>query len=285
MATSDHQRSPVHPPGGKRRDTKSTPTPKVGITSPPPPADIGKPRLPMSTGAAAANTTETAATTHLPGGPAEQPKSYKDAVKSKPAKPAPPPLRGKARQKVKTEKPVRARGPVIAPRAVRKPKAGDISDDEFGKEVEKEAPELFASLREQDIANDGTGWFSVEMCATPSPDWVKGSKEGGKAPDLDDYQTLKQLTDVLASAAACGSDQSIKLDKLKTQKVEGNSVPLTFLPWNPPARRRCSTSRNHKGAPVSKGTTLPFFNLSRAILVRDSKSPWPICLLLSRTTT
>jgi len=229
MANSDHQRSPVNPSGGKRQDTKTTPTPKVGITTPPPLANIGKPRLPMSTGAAA-NTTATAATpAHLPGGPAEQPKSYKDAVKNKPAKPAPPPPRGKASQKVKTEKPVRARGPVIAPRAVRKPKAGDISDDEFGKEIEKEAPELFASLREQDIADDGTGWFSVEMCATPSPDWVKGSKEGGKAPDLDDYRTLKQLTDVLASAAACGSDQSIKLDKLKTQKVEDNARPLYFF--------------------------------------------------------
>jgi predicted DNA-binding protein (UPF0251 family) len=111
---------------------------------------------------------------------------------------------------------------------VRKPKAGDISDDEFGKELEKEAPELFASLREQDTVADGTGWFSVEMCATPSPDWIKGSKAAGKSPDLDDYQVLKQLTDMLASAAACGSDQSIKLDKLKAQKVEGNAR-LTFI--------------------------------------------------------
>ena len=259
MATSDHQRSPVHPPGGKRRDTKSTPTPKVGISSPPPPANIGKPRLPMSAGAAAANTTETAATSHLPGGPAEQPKSYKDAVKSKPAKPAPPPPRGKARQKVKTEKPVRARGPVIAPRAVRKPKAGDISDDEFGKEVEKEAPELFASLREQDIANDGTGWFSVEMCATPSPDWVKGSKEGGKAPDLDDYQTLKQLTDVLASAAACGSDQSIKLDKLKTQKVEGNSRPSYFFTLESTSAQALLNIQKSQRCSGFKGYQIAFF--------------------------
>ena len=84
MASSDHQSSPEHPSGGKRQDIKTTPTHKVGITTPPSPGVIGQPRLPMASGAGSNTIAATDLLAHLPGGPAAMPKSFKDAAQKSP---------------------------------------------------------------------------------------------------------------------------------------------------------------------------------------------------------
>ena len=135
-------------------------------------------------------------------------------------KPAPLP-------RIKQEKPERVRAPVVKPRVKRKPQANDLSDDEFGKELEGAAPELYANLRKQVARDQAKTWFSMEMSVTPNPDWVN-SRAASKAPDLEQYSEIKKLTDHLARAAACSGEHSFKLIQLKAKK-ELLNVRKTFI--------------------------------------------------------
>ena len=112
MASSDHQSSPEHPSGGKRQDIKTTPTHKVGITTPPSPGVIGQPRLPMASGAGSNTIAATDLLAHLPGGPAAMPKSFKDAA-----------------QKHITRAPARKSGGVT-PRPHNPPRGGEVRKSE-----------------------------------------------------------------------------------------------------------------------------------------------------------
>ena len=225
-ASPDHRGSPGNPKGGKRADHKSTPQSNTAVAAKIslPPAPIGAPALAIGVPA-----NQSADGPHHSGGGAKadgaKPKSFLDVAKAAagPAraggKPAPPP-------RIKQEKPERVRAPVVKPLVKRKPQAGDLSDDEFGKELEGSAPELYANLRKQVARDHAKTWFSMEMSATPDADWVT-SKAASKAPDLEQYSEIKKLTDHLARTAACSGERSFKLIQLKARK-EHISTPTAM---------------------------------------------------------
>ena len=123
------------------------------------------------------------------------------------AKPPPPPARkgDGAKKRANAPKPpppvARMLAPTVKPEPVRPRAAGDLSDDEFGAEIEAENPDLLAKLRKIDAERLEKDWFSVNMIAIPSTLWTD-QKAGGKAPDLGQFSDQRALTDHLARLSA-----------------------------------------------------------------------------------
>ena len=129
------------------------------------------------------------------------------------AKPPPPPARkgDGAKKRANAPKPpppvARMLAPTVKPEPVRPRVAGDLSDDEFGAEIEAENPDLLAKLRKIDAERLEKDWFSVNMIAIPSTLWTD-QKAGGKAPDLGQFSDQTALTDHLARLSACGGHRA-----------------------------------------------------------------------------
>jgi hypothetical protein len=148
--------------------------------------------------------------------------------------------------------------PAVKPEPVCPRAAGDVSDDEFGAEVEAENPDLLAKLRKIDAERRENDWFSVNMIAIPSSLWTD-QKAGGKAPDLGQFADQRALTDHLARLSACEDHHTLKMELEKSQQVEQNARKRFFFKLECTSNQALINIQKIKECRQFKGYTLSFY--------------------------
>jgi len=91
----------------------------------------------------------------------------------------------------------------------------------FYEELKESNAPLFASLVQQAEKADQKDWFTCELAATPPLGEMKHH-------DLSDFTVLRELYTVLGQASGFDQDVEIKLEFIKTFKMEGNNKKKFF---------------------------------------------------------
>jgi hypothetical protein len=172
------------------------------------------------------------------------------------AKPLPRAVSGAGPRKSTPKKklPIVKSGPAVKALKVEKKNRASQEDNEFLKGIMLEAPEIAAVLSKQLEAEDRP-MFTVELVCTPDQTWVSE----GDAPDLSNYASERGLLQDLAALAGQDSAHTIKLEPIKSVKIEGLLRKKHFYQLGCSSEENLGNIVTHDKALSWKGYTLTYF--------------------------
>jgi hypothetical protein len=128
------------------------------------------------------------------------------------------------------------------------------ADNDFLKALHLEAPDLVDLIKKQTEV-EGESWYTVELSCAPDQGWVYV----GDSPDLSMYPTEKALLQFLAALAGQGAEHCIKMDAIKSVKVEGLARKKFFYQLSCSSEEHLNAIVSNPNALAWKGYALTYY--------------------------